>query len=193
MNFSPLGIPGVLRIEPSRFEDERGTFMEVYQAREFADAGITLPFVQDNQSQSRCGVLRGLHYQLRHPQGKLVRVLSGEIFDVAVDLRRPSPTFGQWVSETLSGENRIMLWVPPGFAHGFYVLSDWAEVVYKATDYYAPEWERTLRWDDPAIGIPWPVTEGTFPALSPKDATGMTLDQCESYDWIDPPAQELRS
>lgn len=161
--------------------------MEVYTARNFSEAGISLPFVQDNQSRSRRNVLRGLHYQIRHAQGKLVRVLSGEIFDVAVDLRRPSLTFGQWVSETLTSENRLMLWVPPGFAHGFYVLSEWAEVEYKATEYYSPEWERTLRWDDPSLGIPWPLASGTSPMLSAKDSAGLTLDRCATYDWVDPP------
>lgn len=189
MEFTRLGIPGVLLIRPGRFEDERGAFMEVYAARDFSEAGITLPFVQDNQSWSRRSVLRGLHYQIRHPQGKLVRVLSGEIFDVAVDIRRPSPTFGQWASATLSSENRLMLWVPPGFAHGFYVLSDWAEVAYKATDYYAPEGERTLRWDDPALSIPWPLAAGASPVMSPKDAIGKTLDQCEAYDWVESPSE----
>jgi dTDP-4-dehydrorhamnose 3,5-epimerase len=192
VELSYLRVPDVLLIRPSVHEDERGAFMEAYQARKFAEAGITLPFVQDNQSRSRRGVLRGLHYQIRHPQGKLVRVLAGEVFDVAVDLRRASRTFGQWASAVLSSENRLMLWLPPGFAHGFYVLSEWAEVVYKATDYYAPEWERTLRWDDPALGIPWPLAEEAAPMLSPKDAAGMTLARCETYDWIDPPAEAVK-
>jgi len=183
MEFTRLGISDVLLIRPGLFEDERGAFMEVYQARKFAEAGIALPFVQDNQSRSRRSVLRGLHYQIRQPQGKLVRVLSGEVFDVAVDLRRPSPTFGQWASAILSSENHLMLWVPPGFAHGFYVVSEWAEIGYKATDFYAPKWERTLRWDDLALGIPWPLAAGASPIVSPKDATGATLDQCEVYDW----------
>lgn len=185
MEFSPLRISDILQIRPTALGDERGAFIEVYEARKFAEAGITQAFVQENQSRSRRGVLRGLHYQIRQPQGKLVRVLAGEVFDVAVDLRRPSPTFGQWASAALSSENRLMLWLPPGFAHGFCVLSQWAEVEYKATDYYAPEWERTLRWDDPALGIPWPLASDGSPLLSAKDAAGELLEECETYDWID--------
>ncbi|MBU1662484.1 MAG: dTDP-4-dehydrorhamnose 3,5-epimerase, partial [Chloroflexi bacterium] len=142
MNFTPTTIPDVILINPQVFGDERGFFLETYQSREFAAAGIPESFVQDNHSGSQQGTLRGLHYQIRHTQGKLVRVVAGEIFDAVVDIRHSSPTFGQWVGEHLSAENKIQLWVPPGFAHGFYVLSDWAEVLYKATDFYAPEWER---------------------------------------------------
>jgi dTDP-4-dehydrorhamnose 3,5-epimerase len=169
-------------IEPKVFGDERGFFMESYRADEFAAAGIDYQFVQDNHSGSRKGILRGLHYQLRHPQGKLVRVISGEIFDVVVDLRKSSPTFGKWDGYILSSQNKCQLWIPPCMAHGFYVISDWAEVVYKATDYYAPEWERSLLWNDPEIGIQWPLLEGVDVLVSPKDAAGTPLRQAELYD-----------
>jgi dTDP-4-dehydrorhamnose 3,5-epimerase len=138
--------------------------------------------VQDNHSRSQRGILRGLHYQIRHTQGKLVRVTLGEVDDVAVDLRRSSPTFGQSMSVRLSAENRLMLWVPPGFAHGFYTLSPWAEVLYKVTDYYAPEWERTLLWNDPQLGIGWPRVEGPPPLLSAKDAAGLPLGEAEVFE-----------
>lgn len=181
MKFTPTSIPDVILIEPRVFGDQRGFFMETYQARQFAEAGIPNEFVQDNHSGSQQGSLRGLHYQIRQPQGKLVRVVVGEVFDVAVDLRRSSPTFGRWESARLSAENKIQIWVPPGFAHGFYVLSDWAEIVYKATDFYAPEWERTLLWNDPQIGIDWPLIEGQ-PILSTKDAQGTHFNQADTYD-----------
>jgi dTDP-4-dehydrorhamnose 3,5-epimerase len=181
MEFEPTSIPDVIAIKPKVFGDERGFFMETYQAEQFAAAGIDFDFVQDNHSGSRRGVLRGLHYQIRNPQGKLVRVIAGEIFDVAVDLRRSSPTFGQWVGQCLSAENKLQLWIPPGFAHGFYVLSDWAELVYKATDLYAPEWERTLIWNDPAVGIHWPLPDEQAPGLSPKDIQGSPLASAETY------------
>ena len=148
----------------------------------FAERGITAGFVQDNHSGSQQGILRGLHYQLRQPQGKLVRVVAGEVFDVAVDLRRSSPGLGRWVGEVLSAANRRQLWIPPGFGHGFYVLSEWAEVVYKATDYYAPEWDRTLRWDDPMVGIAWPLIDGRPPTLSAKDAAGRLWDEAEMFE-----------
>lgn len=153
--------------------------METYQTRSFAEASIQAQFVQDNHSRSKQGVLRGLHYQLRQTQGKLVRAVVGEIFDVAVDIRRSSPTFGKWVAAHLSAENRQQLWVPPGFAHGFYVLSDWAEVLYKATDFYAPEWERSILWNDPTIGIPWPLLPGAPLSLSTKDEQGKLLQEAE--------------
>lgn len=182
MRFTPTAIPDVVLIEPQVFGDERGFFMETYQQERFAAAGITAPFVQDNHSGSRQGILRGLHYQVRRPQGKLVRVIAGEIWDVAVDLRRTSPTFGRWAAERLSAENRRQLWIPPGFAHGFYVLSAWAEVIYKVTDLYAPEWDRTLRWDDPTVGIPWPLIDGQPPVLSTKDAQGRWWDAAEKFE-----------
>lgn len=156
--------------------------METFQATEMAAAGIDYPFVQDNHSSSRKGILRGLHYQLRHPQGKLVRAIAGEIFDVIVDIRKNSPTFGKWEGFVLSAQNRYILWVPPCMAHGFYVLSEWAEVVYKATDIYAPEWERTLLWNDPAIGIQWPLNKTCELLLSPKDAAGQPLSEAELYE-----------
>lgn len=156
--------------------------METFRADQAAAAGIAGNFVQDNHSRSSRNVLRGLHYQIRQPQGKLVRVVVGEVFDAAVDLRRRSPTFGQWVGEILSAENKRMLWIPPGFAHGFITLSEWAEMVYKTTDYYAPEWERTLLWSDREIGIRWPVLAGETPLLSAKDAAGKPLKDAEVFD-----------
>ncbi len=148
MRFEPTEIQGVYLIDPVVYTDGRGYFWETFQAKDFSEAGIPTHFVQDNQSGSRQGVLRGLHYQIRHVQGKLVRVTAGEIFDVAVDLRKSSPTIGKWTGHILSAENKQQIWIPPGFAHGFYVLSQWAEVFYKVTDFYAPEWERTLLWED---------------------------------------------
>jgi dTDP-4-dehydrorhamnose 3,5-epimerase len=173
-------IPDVLVIEPAVFGDARGFFFESWNRRAFSTlVGREVDFVQDNHSASARHVLRGLHYQVRQAQGKLVRVVSGEVFDVAVDLRRSSPTFGRWVGETLSSDNRRMMWVPPGFAHGFLVLSDRAEFLYKTTDYYAPEHERTLLWNDPALGIAWPLTGD--PVLKPKDASGTPLAQAETF------------
>lgn len=180
MNFFTSELPDVLIVQPRVFEDERGFFLESYQKERFAAAGIPFEFVQDNHSLSRKGVLRGLHYQIRQAQGKLVRVIAGEVFDVAVDIRRSSPTFGKWLGVNLSAENKTMLWIPPGFAHGFYVLSEQAEVLYKATDYYAPQWERTLLWNDPMIGIRWP--DGLKPLVSPKDAAGVPFSQAELFD-----------
>jgi dTDP-4-dehydrorhamnose 3,5-epimerase len=182
MKFAPTDIPEVVLITPEARTDERGFFMETYHAASFAAAGIHATFVQDNHSRSAKGVLRGLHYQIRSPQGKLVRVVVGEVFDAAVDLRSKSPTFGRWVGEHLSADNRRMLWMPPGFAHGFYVLSDWAEVIYKVTDYYAPEWDRTLIWNDPTVAIRWPLVDGKPPLLSSKDAGGLQLEQLEMFD-----------
>jgi dTDP-4-dehydrorhamnose 3,5-epimerase len=174
-------LPDVLLIEPRVFQDERGFFLESYQKKQFKEAGIDADFVQDNHSKSCLGTLRGLHYQIRQPQGKLVRVIAGEVFDVAVDIRRHSPTFGQWVGDYLSAENKRMLWVPAGFAHGFYVTSPEAEVLYKASDYYAPEWERTILWSDPAIGIVWP-TRGEVPVLSAKDSVGKSIAEAEVFE-----------
>ncbi len=172
MRVTPTELPEVLVVEPRVFGDERGYFLETFQARRYAQAGIPGPFVQDNLSFSRRGVLRGLHYQHPHGQGKLVWVLQGEVFDVAVDIRRGSPTFGRWVGVWLSAENRRQVWIPPGFAHGFCVVSETALFAYKCTDYYAPEAEGTVRWDDPDLGIAWPVRD---PIVSPKDAAGLRL------------------
>ena len=182
MRFTPTSIPDVIKIEPQVFGDHRGFFLETYRARLYADAGITGEFVQDNHSGSAHGILRGLHYQIRQPQGKLVRVTTGEIFDVAVDLRRSSETFRRWTGTSLSAENKLQLWIPVGFAHGFYVTSEWAEVVYKTTDYYAPEWERTLLWNDPQVNISWPLLDGNPPLLSSKDEKGLPLDQADVYE-----------
>jgi len=174
------GIPDVLIIEPRVFGDERGFFFESYNARDFAQAtGLDVSFVQDNHSRSARGVLRGLHYQIRQPQGKLVRVVAGEVWDVAVDLRRASPTFGQWVGVTLSAANHRQLWIPAGFAHGFVVLSETAEFLYKTTDYYAPEHERCIAWNDPTLAIPWPLEDE--PSLSAKDMKGQMLADAETF------------
>ncbi len=182
VNIQKTTLPDVLLIEPRVFGDARGFFMETYQQERFAEAGITANFVQDNHSGSRKGTLRGLHYQVRQTQAKLMRVVAGEIFDVAVDLRRSSPTFGQWTGHVLSAENRRMLWVPQGFAHGFYVLSEWAELVYKASDFYLPEAERSLLWNDPRVGVEWPLLSGSEPILSAKDAQGKPLNECECFE-----------
>ncbi len=181
MKFIPTHIPEVILIEPQVHGDARGFFMETYQKERFAAAGIPDAFVQDNHSGSGHGILRGLHYQIQQPQGKLFRVISGMVFDVAVDIRRSSPTFGRWVGKILSSDNKLMLWVPAGFAHGFYVMSDWAEVVYKTTDFYAPQWERSLLWNDPALGIDWPAPENEPPILSAKDRQGLLLKDCELF------------
>jgi dTDP-4-dehydrorhamnose 3,5-epimerase len=179
LNARPTENPDVLILEPKIFEDARGAFFEAYNLKKFAAIGIDCGFVQDNQSISKRRVLRGLHYQIRQPQGKLVRVLHGEIFDVAVDCRRSSPYFGTSVHVNLSAGNREMLWIPDGFAHGFLVLSETAEVVYKTTDFYAPEFERTLLWNDPQLKIPWPSTK---PLLSEKDQQGVYLAHAEVFD-----------
>lgn len=181
MRVTPTTIPEVLLIEPDVFGDERGFFMETWQRRKFAEVGIDHDFVQDNHSRSVQGTLRGLHYQIRQPQGKLVRVTAGEVFDVAVDLRRSSPTFAHWVGVRLSADNKNQLWVPPEFGHGFLVLSNVAEVIYKCTDFYAPEHERSLRWDDPDVGIEWPLDRKEQPLLSDKDARGAWLREAEVY------------
>lgn len=182
MKFIRTSIPDVFLIEPQIICDERGFFLETYRTQEFASNGITDHFVQDNHSGSRQGILRGLHYQIRQSQGKLVRVISGKIFDVAVDLRRNSPSFAQWTGFTLSAENKYQVWIPIGFAHGFYVLSDWAEVVYRTTDYYNPKWERTLLWNDVDLGIEWPLLTDHPPILSEKDAHGSPLKQADLFD-----------
>lgn len=176
MKFHATTLMGVVRIEPTVHEDGRGFFMETYHGPRFAAAGIAMPFVQDNHSRSVKGTLRGLHFQVGRPQGKLVRVVAGEIFDVAVDLRRGSPTYCRWHGERLSEANRLQIWVPPGFAHGFCVLSEAADVIYKCTEVYDPAAERALRFDDPAFSIDWPVAD---PVLSPKDAGAPTLDGYE--------------
>ena len=181
MKAIPTALADVLVIEPAVFGDARGAFFESWNRRAFSKlAGRNVDFVQDNHSVSARGVLRGLHYQLApRAQGKLVRVVAGEVFDVAVDLRRASPTFGRWVGERLSAHNRRMMWIPEGFAHGFLVLSDMAEFLYKTSDYYAPEQERTLLWNDPAVGVAWPL-EGA-PTLKPKDAAGTPLAAAETF------------
>lgn len=181
MNFIATEIPDVMVITPTVFGDDRGFFFETRHARKFATAGVNLEFVQDNASRSARGVLRGLHYQIKNPQGKLVRVTAGEVFDVAVDLRKNSPTFGRSVSAVLSAENKNQLWMPPGFAHGFYVLSDYADFIYSCTDFYAPEHERTLMWNDPALGIDWPLQADQFPIISAKDAQGRLLKDAEYF------------
>lgn len=182
MKVTATAIADVKLIEPNVHGDERGFFFESYNARALADEGIVARFVQDNHSRSTGGVLRGLHYQIRHAQGKLVRVVVGEVLDVAVDLRRSSPYFGRWVSRRLSARNRHQLWVPAGFAHGFVVLSDYAEFVYKATDYYAPGDERCIRWDDADLAIDWEIDFA--PTLSAKDAAGIRFRDAEVYDGV---------
>jgi dTDP-4-dehydrorhamnose 3,5-epimerase len=180
MNIIPTSIPDVLIVEPTVFGDARGFFFESFSQRRFQElTGLDLQFVQDNHSRSARGVLRGLHYQIHQPQGKLVRVIAGEVFDICVDLRRSSPTFGKAVCVTLSDQNKRQLWIPPGFAHGFLVTSDSADVVYKTTDYYAPEHERSLQWNDPVLGIDWPLSGE--PTLSAKDRIGLPLAQAETY------------
>ena len=179
MKVIPTRLPEVLILEPRVFEDSRGLFFESWNEKEFGRAGMRAHFVQDNHSRSAQGVLRGLHYQIRQPQGKLVRVVAGEIFDVAVDIRRSSPNFGQWEGVRLNAELHKMLWIPVGFAHGFCVLSEIAEVLYKATDYYAPEHGRCVLWNDPELGISWPLPGD--PKLSPKDAAGAPLRDAEVF------------
>ena len=182
MQFTDTKLPGIVLVEPKVFEDKRGFFFESYHKSLFNEQGITLEFVQDNHSRSKQGALRGMHYQIQQPQGKLVRVILGEIYDVAIDLRKSSSTFGQWAGFYLSAGNKKQLYIPPGFAHGFYVVSEWAEVLYKATDYYAPQWERTLLWNDTHINISWPLLKGKSPLLSPKDAIGLPFHKAEVYD-----------
>ncbi|MFL5507311.1 MAG: dTDP-4-dehydrorhamnose 3,5-epimerase [Gemmatimonadales bacterium] len=181
MRLTPLEIPEVLLVEPTVHEDNRGFFLETWHAEKFRAAGLDVGFVQDNHSRSVQHTLRGLHYQLVEPQGKLVRVVTGEIFDVAVDLRRSSPTFGCWVGATLRETDFRMLWIPPGFAHGFLALSAQTDVLYKCTTPYQGQHDRTLRWNDPAVGVQWPLPSGIEPRLSPKDASGVALDIAETY------------
>ena len=181
MDYIKTALPEVVLIVPKVFGDARGFFLETYRENEFKVQIGTQSFVQDNHSGSKQGILRGLHYQLKHAQGKLVRSVVGEIFDVAVDLRPGSPTFGQWSGEVLSAENKYQLWIPPGFAHGFYVMSEWAEVYYKTTDYYDQESERSLCWNDPAVGIEWPLIPGVETLLSDKDANAPLLKDAEIY------------
>ena len=182
MEVIPTRIPDVLILEPRVHGDARGFFLESFNAQTFHGVtGLDVTFVQDNHSRSSRGVLRGLHYQIRHPQGKLVRVSHGSVFDVAVDLRRSSPTFGQWVGAELSGENFRQLWIPQGFAHGFLVLSETADFLYKTTDYYAPEHERSLLWNDPQVGVDWPL-DGIEPKLAAKDLAGLALSDSETFD-----------
>jgi dTDP-4-dehydrorhamnose 3,5-epimerase len=182
MNVIETDLPEVLVLEPTVHGDDRGFFFEAWNQREFDRAvGDSVTFVQDNHSRSQAGVLRGLHYQIRHAQGKLIRVSAGTVYDVAVDLRRGSPHFGEWVGVELSSENQRQLWIPAGFAHGFYVVSEIGEVLYKATDYYASEWDRAIRWDDPELGIDWPL-RGNKPILSAKDGAAPFLQQADVYE-----------
>jgi len=179
MNIVKTEIPEVLIIEPKVFGDARGFFFESYNQKAMAEAGITATFVQDNHSRSAKNVLRGLHYQIQQPQGKLVRVVVGEVYDVALDVRKSSPTFGQWVGFNLSAENKRMAWIPPGFAHGFLVVSDYAEFLYKTTNFWAPQHERCIRWDDPDLGIAWPLAGE--PLLAAKDSAGLQLKDAEVF------------
>lgn len=181
MKFIPTAIPDVIVIEPNVFADDRGFFLESWERQKFAAGGIDYDFVQDNHSRSVQGTLRGLHYQLGQPQGKLVRVTQGEVYDVAVDLRRSSPYYGQSLGVYLSSANHKMLWVPPGFAHGFYVISKTAEFQYKCTDYYAPKEEQCIRWDDQTLAIDWPLVGGQLPLVSAKDNCGSSFSQASVY------------
>jgi dTDP-4-dehydrorhamnose 3,5-epimerase len=180
MNVISTAIPDIVLLEPKVFGDARGTFYESWNKKVLTGLGIEVDFVQDNHSISHRGVLRGLHYQIQNPQGKLVRCTVGEVFDVAVDLRKSSSTFGKAVSFSLSRENRRLAWIPPGFAHGFYVISETAEFLYKTTDYYSPAYERTLLWNDSQLKIDWPIDK--LPSLSPKDSKGVRFFECETYD-----------
>lgn len=182
MEFVQTNIPDVLLIKPKVIGDSRGFFLETYRENEFMSAGLDQKFIQENHSSSQRGVLRGLHYQIKQTQGKLVRAIVGEIFDVAVDIRRSSPTFCQWVGVTLSAENKYQLWVPPGFAHGFYVLSEMAEITYKVTEYYAPEWDRSLLWNDPTLGVEWPLVNGVPLSLSNKDINGKPFAEADLFE-----------
>lgn len=181
MDFKPLAIPDVVLLTPRVFEDERGFFLETFRQDEFEQHCGKHTFVQDNHSESKQGTLRGLHYQLNHPQGKLVRVTRGEVFDVVVDLRKSSSTFGKWVGMLLNADNKQQLWIPPGFAHGFYVTSEEAEFQYKCTDYYAPGDEYSLSWHDASLAIDWPLVAGAAPQLSAKDADALSLAQCLTF------------
>lgn len=181
MKYTDLKIPGIFLIEPEIFPDNRGFFMETWRENNFKEKVGDFSFVQENHSKSKRGILRGLHYQIQHAQGKLVRVTSGEVFDVAVDLRKSSKTFGKWLGINLSASNKKILWIPPGFAHGYLVLSDSAEFVYKCTNYYTPDHERCIKWDDPVIGIEWPQIPEKGPILSLKDKVGVLFEKAEVY------------
>ncbi len=182
MKFEATPLEGVYLLRPRVFGDSRGFFLESWNARTFREAGFDLQFVQDNHSRSARGILRGMHYQTEHTQGKLVRVTAGEVFDAVVDLRRSSPTLGQWYGATLSAANHHMLWIPPGFAHGFYVTSEYADFQYKCTEFYHPESEISLAWDDPSVGIEWPVPAGEEPLLSAKDSAGLPWSEVPLFD-----------
>jgi dTDP-4-dehydrorhamnose 3,5-epimerase len=181
MEFIPTAIPDVIIIKPKVFKDDRGFFMESYQKQAFSEAGLPPEFVQDNHSSSQLGTLRGLHYQLTHTQGKLVRVVIGEIYDVAVDLRKSSPYFGKWVGAYLSAENKHQLWIPPGFGHGFFATTSQADVLYKATDYYDKQGERCILWNDPDLAINWPIPSGFTPLISEKDASAPKFKEAEVF------------
>lgn len=181
MEFIPTTLSDVILIRPKVVRDDRGFFLETWERRKFAASGIDEDFVQDNHSRSVKGTLRGLHYQVRQPQGKLVRVTSGRVFDVVVDIRKNSPTFGRWIGEFLSMDNMCMLWVPPGFAHGFYVVSEFADFQYKCTEFYMPEYERCIRWDDETLRIDWPLTKGAGPLVSDKDKNGQCFDDADIF------------
>lgn len=181
MQFEPTRIPEVILIKPKVFGDSRGYFLETWQEKRFAEAGIAAKFVQDNHSHSQQYTLRGMHYQIQQSQGKLVRVTRGAVFDVAIDMRRSSPTFGQWVGVELNDTTHHMLWVPPGFAHGFLALSAEVDFLYKCTDFYAPQHERTIRWDDPGVGIEWPLPAGQQPILAPRDAQAGGIKDVECF------------
>lgn len=182
MRIEPTRIPAVKLIQPSVFKDERGFFLETFKRSNYAAEGIGPDFPQDNHSGSQQGTLRGLHYQTEHVQGKLIQAVRGEVFDVAVDLRRSSASFGQWVGVLLNAESHNQLWIPPGFAHGFYVLSNWAEVYYKVTDFYAPKYEHTLHWNDLHTSIEWPLIDGLPPLVSDKDAAGLSFTEIPTFD-----------
>jgi len=182
MEFSHTRIPEIIILIPKIFRDSRGEFLETFRSNDFSKAGINCNFIQENHAGSVQGVLRGLHYQIKQAQGKLIRVITGQIFDVAVDLRKSSSSFGQAVGILLTEQEKNQLWIPPGFAHGYYVLSDWAEVSYKVTDYYAPQWERTLLWNDPALKINWPLIKDSLPILSENDLQGKTLQEADLYE-----------
>ena len=181
MELEPTEIPDVVLIRPKVFGDARGFFFESWEEKKFAAAGLGMKFVQDNHSRSARHILRGLHYQIQQAQGKLVRVVTGTVFDVAVDIRRSSPTFGRWVGVTLSDENHHMLWIPPGFAHGFMVLSESADFIYRCTDFWVPAHERAIQWNDPDLNIAWPLPEGVEPVLSAKDAQAKRFRDAEYY------------
>ena len=181
MQIIDTALADVKILEPKVFGDERGFFLESWNQQFFADNGLPATFVQDNHSRSQQGVLRGLHYQIKNPQGKLVRVSQGEVFDVAVDMRQSSAQFGHWAGVLLSESNKRQLWVPPGFAHGFYVVSPSADFQYKCTDYYAPEYERSLLWNDARVGVEWPIVDGQAPVLAAKDAEGLIFENCDYY------------